>query len=158
MLDPIFVTRLIKEQDAESDSIIRNSWEDDGYIAFAAAEIGTLCLDVPIAMNNSCLKAGDSCKPGDKKCEEAFIKYVAALKKGYKKSFDQFLKESKLLGYVSTGLSSAAAYFGNKDASPEILPTDEKRKQSNLVTAVAIIVPITIAIGIFYLVKHNKKK
>lgn len=157
-----YVAAKIGEKSFAQSNILKDVWENDGWAMFTDNEIGDKCLEVPLSANKMCLDAGSSCK-GDKKCEEIYLRYIDALKKGYTKNFEAFKKESKAMGYVTTAMTIAAGFFGSRDASPEMKDTDtskskddEKRKKIGL--AVGIGIALVTATIITVLVIRSKNK
>lgn len=157
----LFVANEIGQKSFNDSKIVSDVWENDGWATFTAPEIGDICLSVPNSVNKVCLDAGSSCKAGDSKCEEAFKRYVEALKKGYKKDFASFQKESKTLGYLNTAVGIVGGFFGTREDSPEITPnetTPEQKKKSSRNLAIGITASVLV-IGtiVTILVIRNRK-
>lgn len=158
MLD-YYVASELGKRSFENEKVLHDVWNNEGSLELnfsnmTEAEIGTACVDVPLAVNGKCLSAGTACK-GDKKCEAIFTKYVDALKKGYTKSFDEFKKESKLLGYITTGFGVIGGLFGDPNQAPDV-PTKTIR-ETRIKWAVGIAVTLTlIGVGIYAYKKLKK--
>lgn len=152
-----YVASQIGKMSYDQSKIVKGAWDNDGYLNMTAEEIGVVCVEtgVPIAKSKVCTDAGSSCA-GNTQCEEVFKKYASALKNGYTKTFEDFKKESKQLGYVSTGLGIVAGLFGDPSVTPNV---DEKTQRENKIKwGIGITVGLAIVTtGIILYVKSRKK-
>lgn len=153
-----YVASALGKRSFDQSKIVKDAWENDGtFYNMTAADIGKVCVDagVPVDKTKVCTDAGESCK-GNSKCEEVFARYASALKNGYTKTFEEFKKESTIMGYITTGLGFAAGLFGDPSTTPSVDERTQRERRTKWFIGVGIGVAL-IGTAIFIYVKSTKK-
>ena len=81
------------------DDVIIAAWEEEGFAGLTVDDAQKVCKSLKGDNYSKCMSAYNSCRE-DTNCDRVAAKYVKAIQKGYKGTFEDFKKRSAALANI----------------------------------------------------------